>query len=1002
MDDSTLVAMIKKFNKNYSILSFNCRSLGKKFGEIALYVEKLKQEGCQIGIICIQECWLARGADISTFKLDGYHKPSFKGSSASTRGGLVTFIHETLKCKDLPSPHRYDLWETIFTEICDPVGNKAILINVYTPPRDNKTTLEFLTDFEISLQFLANKKCPLILCGDINIDLLKIGIKNSIAENFFDLLINYSLLPKITRPTRMEKNSATLLDNIFCSFSPDFPLYPSAIPTHRFSDHQPCLSMLPLTTTKTPPKTCYITIRKNTPEARANFAKELSDINFENFLGSLNGDNSLKYNKFYETFNNLYNKYFPQKKVKFKKHQHMKNPWMTKGLLKSLTKRDKLYSKLKKTSSSDKRHENLSAQLKNFNKVLRRLIALAKKSYYHSCFNYFLNDIKKTWQTINALLSRGKPSTTPDKLVVEGTTITDETLMAEHFNNFFASVGPNLANEIPPSNKHYTDYLSHSNSVTSPFVFKPIDPDGIVKIIDSLKSKSTSGHDGISNKVIKSVKHLISKPLSMLINESFSSSTFPDLLKLARVLPLFKKGDVTQVTNYRPISILSSFSKIFERAIHNQLTDYLMENKLLHPYQYGFRKNHSTELAGLHLVDTIVSRLDNRFKSIGIFMDLSKAFDTLDHKILIEKLSYFGLSPSACNLIENYLTNRKQYVDLNGHLSSTKSLETGVPQGSILGPLLFTLYINDIAKATSYLKPTLYADDTTLIFSPDRNVHPTNTARLINAELSAVAEWFKANKLSLNIEKTHYMIFHKCNTSPNDFDFKIQNLSISRVKTFKFLGLMINEKMQWDDHYRMVKDKVMKSVGILHRLKHLLPFSTLLTIYHSLVMSHLNFHILSWGFDLEPFHLLQKKAIRAITRSHFLSHTEPIFKQLNLPNLPTIFETAKLKFYHKYMNGILPEYFMDWKFPRTNIGHPMTTRFGENLSVNIHHTDYVEETLRFGLVKLINSLATEISTKVYSHSAKFIAKKLRTDLIARYNPGCSILHCYNCSIINRT
>lgn len=528
------------------------------------------------------------------------------------------------------------------------------------------------------------------------------------------------------------------------------------------------------------------------------------------------------------------------------------------------------------------------------------------------------------------------------------------------------------------------------------FNFSPINADAVTKIINGLKCKSSFGIDGLSNILLKSIKEYISEPIALIINQSFRTSIFPDKLKIAKVLPLFKKGDATSLTNYRPISILSSVSKIFERAIHNQITEHLESHKLLHPSQYGFRKHYSTELAGVHLVDSIVKKLNDRYKSVGIFMDLSKAFDTLDHTILVSKLSYFGFSLDACNLIKNYLYNRWQYVDLEGHASKSKLLSTGVPQGSILGPLLFVMYMNDITNSTESLQPTLYADDTTLLFSPGRNVHPANLTRFLNYALSSVSNWFRANRLSLNVEKTKFMIFHKKNSTPLNIELKIDDLVIERVRTFKFLGLMLNENLDWDDHYCMVKSRVSKSIGILHRLKHILPFSILLTLYHALVMSHLNFHILVWGFYIDSFFTLQKKAIRAITRSNFLAHTAPLFKNLTLPNLHTVFEVAKLKFYFRYVNRTLPDYFLGWNFRQLNFNHTYYTRYGENVLTEIHGTDYIERTLKFGLVKFINSIDTNLSDKFQSHSCKFISKIFRLSLIAKYRTECSIRNCIPC------
>lgn len=992
-DDQELLAILDRNINNYSMLSFNCCSLNARYNEIVVYLDFFKRHGHIIGIVCIQECWVAEKEDFDVYDIDGYKKHCY-GSTASLRGGLVTYIHESLHFEKIPSPHRRDLWETIFSEVTDSFNNKLMVTNVYHPPRDAKLTKEFVTDFEDTLHFLGNKKIPVSMPGDFNIDLLKINANLPIPGTFFDLLLSNSLLPKITRPTRITSDSATLIDNIFTTFSPSTNLE-SAIPSHKFSDHQPCFSILPLVRSRDKKEPVYINIRKETLQAKNNFMTELSSIDFPSILDTRPDANpEANYEKFIKIILDLYDKHFPLKRSKFRKYHHKKNPWITDGLVKSIRKRDKLYSKLKKMDSNNPRYDILKMHLKIFNKVLRRSLKLARKSYYDNCFKTYQGDVKKTWQIINNLLSRGKSSSHPSKLVVDNEIIEDNSNMAEQFNSFFATIGPDLADKIPQSQRHFTDYLAKNNP--PPFSFAPIDQNAVVKIIEGLKSKPTCSHDGISNKILKFVKDVISIPLSILINQSFLTSIFPDILKLARVIPLFKQGDTSSITNYRPISILSSISKVFERAIHDQLSAHLAQHNLLLPSQYGFRKTYSTELAGLHLVDSIASRLDDRYKTVGIFMDLSKAFDTLDHEIILRKLPYFGLNPAACSLIENYLSNRWQYVDLNGSCSSRKRLLTGVPQGSILGPLLFIMYINDIASATKSLNPVLFADDTTLLFSPGRNFHPVNLQNLLNEELSFVAEWFRANRLSLNLKKTKFMIFRKPNSIDLDINLSINGIQIERVKTFKFLGLMLNEKLTWSDHFVMIKTKVNKSIGILHRLKYILPFSILLTLYHSLVMSHLHFHLLIWGHDIDDWFILQKKALRAITKSHFSAHAAPIFKGLNLATLPIIFSVAKLKFYYKYCHNVLPAYFGAWKFQKLNHTHRYPTTQGSNIAIPIHHSDYIEMTLKFSLINFINTIPAEIAEKFDSHSIQSIVKIFRNTLISEIVTVCSSRNCFPC------
>ena len=261
----------------------------------------------------------------------------------------------------------------------------------------------------------------------------------------------------------------------------------------------------------------------------------------------------------------------------------------------------------------------------------------------------------------------------------------------------------------------------------------------IIQLINKLPSKSSSGDDGISTTLIKKIKNEISKSLTLIINQCIQKGIFPHKLKLAKVIPIFKSGDETLFNNYRPISILPSLSKIFERVIFNQIHDYFNTHNLYYSNQYGFRKDHSTELAALEIIDRITQHLDKGATPINIYLDLSKAFDTLDHNILLHKLKHYGIQDNALDLFRSYLTERQQYVDFNGTKSNREYITTGVPQGSILGPILFIIYINDIAKSSKQFNFITYADDTTLCCTLNQNVNN------INKELKNVTEWLKIN-----------------------------------------------------------------------------------------------------------------------------------------------------------------------------------------------------------------------------------------------------------------
>ena len=289
-----------------------------------------------------------------------------------------------------------------------------------------------------------------------------------------------------------------------------------------------------------------------------------------------------------------------------------------------------------------------------------------------------------------------------------------------------------------------------------------------------------------------------------MINQVLNNGIFPDKLKIAKVVPIFKKGDSALTNNYRPISLLPVISKVIENKLYNQLSLYFESNKLFLIVNNGFRPNHSTEQANLELTDRITSAMDNNDVPISIFLDLSKAFDTIDHAILLTKLEHYGVEGIPLQLLKNYLTNRKQYVKFHDVNSNVLPINTGVPQGSILGPLLFIIYINDFARASDIFDFICYAYDTTLFSALNKlvNAQTTDPNIIINMELSKINEWLEINKLSLNIAKSKFMVFHtqRKHRAVKPPVPKINNTKLEKVEQFQFLGLTLDSNLNRKKH----------------------------------------------------------------------------------------------------------------------------------------------------------------------------------------------------------
>ena len=385
--------------------------------------------------------------------------------------------------------------------------------------------------------------------------------------------------------------------------------------------------------------------------------------------------------------------------------------------------------------------------------------------------------------------------------------------------------------------------------------FNTFDPPTIQEvhnIILELKN-SAPGHDGIKSILIKETIDLLVSPLTHILSLSLQSGNIPHDLKIAKVTPIFKTGNTDNFGNYRPISILPCISKLLEKFVYSRILKHLQENNILHDHQYGFRKKHSTEHALLQLTNIISSAMDQKKFALGVFLDLTKAFDTVNHSILIAKLNRYGVEDIALNWFKNYLLNRQQYVTFNGHSSAKSSILHGVPQGSILGPLLFLIYINDLALSCKYFFPVLFADDTTLIATHNNFNYLIDS---VNNDLSSISKWFQLNKLTLNVKKCNFIIFCNINKSyPKDqAKLYINGIEMTQVKTTKFLGILVDERLDWTNHIDLVCKRLTKMMGILRKVCPFIHPSAHLTLYYSFLFPYLNYCNMVWAAT-SPTHL---------------------------------------------------------------------------------------------------------------------------------------------------
>lgn len=997
MNDKLISTLLSKKNC-FTVLCSNLDSIYQKHADIEIFTQHLEEQGFHFSAICLQECRISNDSDLSTIQLKHYNCIS-QGKKVSEKGGLIIYLHEDFVYEKLDFLYSTsEIWEGQFIKINGGGLTKKITLgNLYRPPRDIlQNYADFNEEMENLLTNLDKTSSDVMLTGDFNINLLEITTRPMVSA-FYDIMCSHSFYPKITLPTRFSNTKGTLIDNIFCKLSPSMLDTTSGILTGKWSDHQPYFTCLN-TITKNEPPPKFIKIKIETPEAITHFQNELNNSNILDKLDrNPTADPTQNLTLFDSILQDAKDKHFPCKTVRFHKHKHKRNSWITQGIIMSIKFRDRLYKRLRSTPINDPMYSTLKTNLSTYNSILKRNIRTAKKLFYEKLFKKYEHDIKNTWSTINEILSKTKKKKQfPEYFLHDNIKIHDKLQIANQFNLFFTNIGPELANKIK-SKTNFKSFMKRRH--TCELKFKNIGKSDVIKIIDKLKPKSSCGYDGISSKLLKQIKNEIAEPLALIINQSLNTGIFPDQLKLAKVIPLYKKDAETIFTNYRPISLLPAISKIFEKVIYNQLYEYFQTYKLFYVSQYGFREGHSTEYASLELIDRILTEMDSGKIPICVFLDLSKAFDTLDHDILSHKLNYYGVKGNASKLLNDYLTGRNQYVDFDGTESSTLPISTGVPQGSILGPLLFIIYMNDIAEITSLFNMIMYADDTSL--QSTLNYFDFNTKNnidnKINAELNQISEWLKSNKLSLNVSKSKFMVFHQTKKNFRIPQLSIENSLIEHVESFNFLGLTIDKQLNWKKHIDKVYGKISRAIGILNRLKNFIPLHIKLTIYNSLILSHINYCILAWGSNLNRIEKQQKKAIRIITCSKYNAHTEPLLKTLNLLKATDIFTLAKLKFYHRFVNNQHPSYLQNLPLQSNTSVHNYNTRNSNNIHRNrISHT-FAKQSTRFDIPITINKFPDLIKDKFSTHSLGGFAQYTKKYLISKYSNACEIRNCYICN-----
>ena len=440
--------------------------------------------------------------------------------------------------------------------------------------------------------------------------------------------------------------------------------------------------------------------------------------------------------------------------------------------------------------------------------------------------------------------------------------------------------------------------------------FTPVTEEEISKIIQELKPKNSSGYDDISNKLLKELRPVIISPFTEIINRSLKEGTFPKDMKKSDTIPLYKAKERDLTTNYRPISLLLTLSKVLEKVVYKRTIQFLDAHKIIYNSQYGFREKHSCTDAVMELTTEILKARERHQNTISVFLDLSKVFDTLEPKILLDKLEIYGMRGIVYSWFKSYLENRQLRVkcqvttDMNTQYSNLYDVEYGAPQGSCLGPLLFLIFTNDLHLNLDYCSSILFADDTTL-YKSHRNV--TYLKWCAEQDLIILSDWFKANKLTLNLEKTVY-IFFGSNKNVKKPSLEINKLVPRPSENAKFLGMWIDENLNWNTHITRLINKIKRNIHLLKVPRNLFNEQALKMIYHSHIQSHINYGLILWGTmttkdNLNRVQSVQNKCVNLKIKS---SNINTSYEKLKISKINELIKYQEIKVGYRLINKLLP------------------------------------------------------------------------------------------------
>ena len=850
-------------------------------------------------IVLLSETWLTPNSPNMTI-------PGFEfihcDRTHKRGGGVGILISEKLRytiCKTISSSIVENECITIELELRS--HDKCIISSMYRPP--NVDVDSFQSCYNSLLCEMSKKKPKAIVIGlDHNLDFLKCDTHRGTSQ-FIQHNLDFNLIPTITRPTRITRNSATLIDNIIVSQSL-CGSYLSSVMIDDISDHMPTACVIKaLKRAKKDP--VAITSSDTRPRNMTALKNHLQSYEWKTILAEQ--DVNCCMSSFHNMLTSEMELCIPMVTRTINPKRIRREPWLTASLSKCIEKNKKNYCRALRNNNNP----NIRTHYLAYNKILRKSLKLAKQEFHREKCREFQHNTKKLWRLINKISGRiNDKSSTIDCITIDGVKQYQGSIIANSLASYFANVGQKFAEKIPKSNISVKSYLEALQNNTQTLFFNPCSVEEVCSLVRELPAKRSSGFDDVSNILLKELIPYLCEPLCILINRSLENGIFPDLMKLAEVVPLYKGKAHDQETNYRPISLLTTMSKVMEKVVYKRVYEFLTRTGQICDTQYGFRSKHSCEHAIAQLVGTVLKNLENKRTTISVMLDLSKAFDTIEHSIMIQKLELYGVRGVCFEWFKSYLEQRQLRVKCR--VTSTQEeavsdnyiVNYGTPQGSCLGPLIFLIFVNDMHLHLTDVDSVQFADDTTIIFS-HKNVNYLKYC--VERELAVLNDWFKANKLTLNIDKSVYMVFDR--TGRKDLkELVLGDKSIKQVKETKFLGTWLDDQLNWKAHMTRLLTKLKCGLGMLQRSKNFLTTRAMKLLYYGQIHSHLCYAVSVWGPMLSKGQLntlkgIQNKCLKLINSTY---STRERHLRLKILSIEKLIDLEQSKLGYKLCHQLLP------------------------------------------------------------------------------------------------